>query len=209
MLHGPFAATVVSNSCCGCHGYRNHITSSSFESESARKEEEECEKERKEAAIPVSGATNSLSLDDKSRSGRRFFFLPLVLAAMAQGSDGSHAGCRSPSPAGRQSSSDDVRKVMRREKNRIAAQKSRMRQMQKADSLHLESESLEKENAALRKEVKQLTEEAKYLSSVLSTHEAQCTGLTLTSPGLPYPSPHHHHHHAAYHQHIAVPHYQH
>lgn len=36
-----------------------------------------------------------------------------------------------------QSSSDDAKKVMRREKNRIAAQKSRMRQTQKADSLHL------------------------------------------------------------------------
>ncbi|OBS77468.1 hypothetical protein A6R68_16067 [Neotoma lepida] len=34
-------------------------------------------------------------------------------------------------------SSDDVRKVQRREKNRIAAQKSRQRQTQKADTLHL------------------------------------------------------------------------
>ena len=36
-----------------------------------------------------------------------------------------------------QGSSDDTKKVMRREKNRIAAQKSRMRQTQKADTLHL------------------------------------------------------------------------
>uniref|UniRef100_A0A8K9V3M9 Basic leucine zipper transcriptional factor ATF-like n=1 Tax=Oncorhynchus mykiss TaxID=8022 RepID=A0A8K9V3M9_ONCMY len=72
-------------------------------------------------------------------------------------------------------SSDNIKKVMRREKNRIAAQKSRMRQTQKADSLHLESENLEKENAALRKEVKKLKEEAKYLSSVLTTHEPLCT----------------------------------
>ncbi|XP_061560459.1 basic leucine zipper transcriptional factor ATF-like isoform X1 [Phycodurus eques] len=129
---------------------------------------------------------------------------------MAQGSDSNDAGYRSPSPGGRQSSSDDVKKVMRREKNRIAAQKSRMRQTQKADSLHLESESLERENAALRKEVKQLKEEAKYLSSVLSSHEPLCAGLTPTTPDLPYP-PHHHHrrHQTAYHQHIAVPHYQH
>ncbi|XP_061560460.1 basic leucine zipper transcriptional factor ATF-like isoform X2 [Phycodurus eques] len=73
-----------------------------------------------------------------------------------------------------------------------------------------ESESLERENAALRKEVKQLKEEAKYLSSVLSSHEPLCAGLTPTTPDLPYP-PHHHHrrHQTAYHQHIAVPHYQH
>nr|XP_057913121.1 basic leucine zipper transcriptional factor ATF-like [Doryrhamphus excisus] len=126
---------------------------------------------------------------------------------MAQGSDSNDTSYRSPSPGGRQSSSDDVKKVMRREKNRIAAQKSRMRQTQKADSLHLESENLEKENAALRKEVKQLTEEAKYLSSVLSSHEPLCTGLTPAAPtDLLYPS---HHHGAYHHQHIAMPHYQH
>uniref|UniRef100_A0A3Q3DUY5 Basic leucine zipper transcriptional factor ATF-like n=1 Tax=Hippocampus comes TaxID=109280 RepID=A0A3Q3DUY5_HIPCM len=106
---------------------------------------------------------------------------------MAQGSDSNDASFSdiSSNPVCAQSSSDDVKKVMRREKNRIAAQKSRMRQTQKADSLHLESESLEKENAALRKEVKQLTEEAKFLSSVLSSHEPQCAGLAPTSPDLP------------------------
>ncbi|XP_077443535.1 basic leucine zipper transcriptional factor ATF-like [Stigmatopora argus] len=124
---------------------------------------------------------------------------------MAQGSDGNDAGYRSP--VSRQSSSDDAKKVMRREKNRIAAQKSRMRQTQKADSLHLESENLEKENVALRKEVKQLTEEAKYLSSLLSSHEPLCVGLTPTSPELPYPPSNQQH--TTYHQHIAVPHYQH
>ena len=68
-----------------------------------------------------------------------------------------------------------------------------------------ESENLEKENAALRKEVKQLTEEAKYLSSVLSSHEPLCTGLTPQTPELLYPP----HHSSYHHQHITVPHYQH
>eukprot|EP00066_Takifugu_rubripes_P021090 XP_011610356.1 PREDICTED: basic leucine zipper transcriptional factor ATF-like isoform X2 [Takifugu rubripes] len=94
---------------------------------------------------------------------------------------------------------------MRREKNRIAAQKSRMRQTQKADSLHLESENLEKENAALRKEVKQLSEEAKYLASVLSSHEPLCTGLTPQNPEILFPT----HHGSYHHQHITIPHYQH
>ncbi|KAJ8008661.1 hypothetical protein DPEC_G00080740 [Dallia pectoralis] len=135
---------------------------------------------------------------------------------MAHGSDSNDSSyTKSPSPTGsRQGSSDNVKKVMRREKNRIAAQKSRMRQTQKADTLHLESENLEKENAALKKEVKRLTEEAKYLSSVLSTHEPVCTGLTpQTTPDLLY-SPLHHpaspHHSTFHHQHsIAVSHYQH
>ncbi|XP_038818453.1 basic leucine zipper transcriptional factor ATF-like [Salvelinus namaycush] len=138
---------------------------------------------------------------------------------MAHGSDSNDSSyTKSPSPTGsRRGSSDNIKKVMRREKNRIAAQKSRMRQTQKADSLHLESENLEKENAALRKEVKKLKEEAKYLSSVLTTHEPLCTGLPpQMTPDLIY-SPHHHsvspHHHGSnvfHHQHsIAVSHYQH
>ncbi|XP_023668603.2 basic leucine zipper transcriptional factor ATF-like [Paramormyrops kingsleyae] len=101
---------------------------------------------------------------------------------MAQGSD-SNDTCYtgSPSPDIQQDSMDNVKKVMRREKNRVAAQKSRMRQTQKADSLHLESEKLERENAALRREVKQLTEEAKYLSAVLSHHEPLCCAVDLHS----------------------------
>ncbi|XP_029590247.1 basic leucine zipper transcriptional factor ATF-like [Salmo trutta] len=131
---------------------------------------------------------------------------------MAHGPDSNDSSyAKSPSPASsRQGSSDNIKKVMRREKNRIAAQKSRMRQTQKADSLHLESENLEKENAALRKEVKRLTEEAKYLSSVLTTHEPLCTGLApQTTHDLLY-SPHHHGSSAFHHQHsISVSHYQH
>ncbi|XP_066533903.1 basic leucine zipper transcriptional factor ATF-like [Hoplias malabaricus] len=118
---------------------------------------------------------------------------------MAQGSDSNDTSyTKSPSPGNKQGSSDDMRKVMRREKNRIAAQKSRQRQTQKADSLHLESESLEKENAALRKEVKRLTEEAKYLSMVLSNHESVCTGVNHEQL---YGS------HAPFHQHINIQHY--
>uniref|UniRef100_A0A672JX16 Basic leucine zipper transcriptional factor ATF-like n=1 Tax=Sinocyclocheilus grahami TaxID=75366 RepID=A0A672JX16_SINGR len=57
---------------------------------------------------------------------------------MAQGSDNNDTSyTNSPSPGNKQGSTDDVRKVMRREKNRIAAQKSRMRQTLKADNLHL------------------------------------------------------------------------
>ncbi|XP_016138444.1 basic leucine zipper transcriptional factor ATF-like [Sinocyclocheilus anshuiensis] len=122
---------------------------------------------------------------------------------MAQDSDNNDTSyTKSPSPGNKQGSTNEVRKVMRREKNRIAAQKSRMRQTQKADSLHLESENLEKENAALRKEVKRLTEEAKYLSTVLSNHEPLCTGLSGASTELLYGA-----HHGAFHQHISVPHY--
>ncbi|KPP60257.1 basic leucine zipper transcriptional factor ATF-like, partial [Scleropages formosus] len=85
---------------------------------------------------------------------------------------------------------DDAKKVMRREKNRAAAQRSRMKQIQKTDILHMESEKLERENAALRREVMQLTEEVKYLSMVLSHHEALCSAVDR-----PYLINHHSSHH--------------
>ncbi|KAF7230485.1 basic leucine zipper transcriptional factor ATF-like [Nothobranchius furzeri] len=123
---------------------------------------------------------------------------------MAQGSDSNDASYKSPSPGSRPSSEDDPKKVMRREKNRLAAQKSRLRQTQKADSLHLESEKLEKLNAALKKEVKHLTDEFDYLKTMLTKHELVCTGGVAQNPDLHY-SPHQNSYH---HQHIAVPHYQ-
>ncbi|KAI5937576.1 Basic leucine zipper transcriptional factor ATF-like [Manis javanica] len=104
---------------------------------------------------------------------------------MPHSSDSSDSSFSRSPPSGKQDSSDDVRKVQRREKNRIAAQKSRQRQTQKADTLHLESEDLEKQNAALRKEIKQLTEEMKYFTSVLSSHEPLCSVLTSSTPSPP------------------------
>ncbi|KAM5244632.1 basic leucine zipper transcriptional factor ATF-like isoform 2-T2 [Hipposideros larvatus] len=56
---------------------------------------------------------------------------------MPHSSDSSDSSFSRSPPPGKQDSSDDVRKVQRREKNRIAAQKSRQRQTQKADTLHL------------------------------------------------------------------------
>uniref|UniRef100_A0A8D0C131 Basic leucine zipper transcriptional factor ATF-like n=1 Tax=Salvator merianae TaxID=96440 RepID=A0A8D0C131_SALMN len=90
-------------------------------------------------------------------------------------SDSSSSGRSSSSS--KQDSSDDMRKVQRREKNRIAAQKSRQRQTQKADTLHLESEDLERQNAALRREIKQLSEELKHFSAMLNSHETHCSIL--------------------------------
>ncbi|XP_073493560.1 basic leucine zipper transcriptional factor ATF-like [Phyllobates terribilis] len=80
----------------------------------------------------------------------------------------------SPSSS-KQDSSDDMKKVQRREKNRIAAQKSRQRQTQKADTLHVESENIERLNAALRREIRCLRDELKYLTCVLSSHQSICS----------------------------------
>ncbi|XP_053544966.1 basic leucine zipper transcriptional factor ATF-like [Bombina bombina] len=73
-----------------------------------------------------------------------------------------------------QDCSDDTRKLQRREKNRIAAQKSRLRQTEKADLLHIESESLEGKNTALHREIRVLREEIRYLTCVLNSHMPAC-----------------------------------
>ncbi|KAM4690547.1 basic leucine zipper transcriptional factor ATF-like [Rhinophrynus dorsalis] len=102
---------------------------------------------------------------------------------MQPDSDSNEQGySSSPPSSNKQDSSDDIKKVQRREKNRIAAQKSRQRQTQKADSLHIESESLERINSALRREIRGLREELKYLTCVLSSHQSVC--------GLVPPKPH-------------------
>ncbi|XP_061424541.1 fos-related antigen 1-like isoform X1 [Lethenteron reissneri] len=66
------------------------------------------------------------------------------------------------------------RRGTRREKNRVAAQKSRQKQTQRADILHQESETLEQENAALRREIESLRVELHSLDALLRQHEARC-----------------------------------
>ncbi|KAJ8396157.1 hypothetical protein AAFF_G00020240 [Aldrovandia affinis] len=73
-----------------------------------------------------------------------------------------------------ESSEDDGKKLKRREKNRVAAQRSRKKQTQKADELHEVFESLEQENSLLRKEVQILREEHRNLIEALKAHEPLC-----------------------------------
>ncbi|XP_078060767.1 basic leucine zipper transcriptional factor ATF-like [Mustelus asterias] len=78
----------------------------------------------------------------------------------------------------------DDKKLRRREKNRIAAQKSRQKQTQRADILHQEYEQLERENASLKKEIQNLREELKQWNQVVQQHEPQCAMLG-TGTGAP------------------------
>ncbi|XP_056409455.1 basic leucine zipper transcriptional factor ATF-like [Hyla sarda] len=110
---------------------------------------------------------------------------------MQPDSDSNELGYDSSPSSSMQDSSDDMKKVQRREKNRIAAQKSRQRQTQKADTLHVESEDLERLNAALRREIRCLREELKYLTCVLSGHQTVCPLGPPKHPEFPsLPSPH-------------------
>ncbi|XP_077878909.1 basic leucine zipper transcriptional factor ATF-like 3 isoform X1 [Ictidomys tridecemlineatus] len=89
----------------------------------------------------------------------------------------------------RQSPEDDDRKVRRREKNRVAAQRSRKKQTQKADKLHEEYECLEQENTMLRKEIGKLTEELRHLSEALKEHEKMCPLLLCPMNFVQVPRP--------------------
>ncbi|XP_076011140.1 basic leucine zipper transcriptional factor ATF-like 3 [Genypterus blacodes] len=73
-----------------------------------------------------------------------------------------------------ESSEDEDQRLKRREKNRVAAQKSRKRQMHKADLLHDTCEYLEQRNRKLKKEVDSLCEEQRLLTDALSEHEPSC-----------------------------------
>ncbi|XP_072218393.1 basic leucine zipper transcriptional factor ATF-like 3 isoform X1 [Leuresthes tenuis] len=85
-------------------------------------------------------------------------------------------------------SADEGRRLKRREKNRVAAQKSRKRQTQRADLLHETCELLEQRNRQLRREVMKkkslfccdtcqvdsLSEEQHLLTEALRAHEPFC-----------------------------------
>ncbi|KAJ6666899.1 hypothetical protein lerEdw1_018901 [Lerista edwardsae] len=86
----------------------------------------------------------------------------------------------SSSEGNAQNHDDNERKVRRREKNRVAAQRSRKKQTQKADNLHKEYECLEQENTSLKREIGKLTDEMKHLSEVLRDHEKICPLLHCT-----------------------------
>ncbi|XP_029469967.1 basic leucine zipper transcriptional factor ATF-like 2 [Rhinatrema bivittatum] len=72
------------------------------------------------------------------------------------------------------SPSTTANKLQRREKNRAAAQRSRQKQMARADELHQEYEQLERENSVLRKEIQTLQQELSRLTQVLRKHEMTC-----------------------------------
>ncbi|XP_018538490.1 basic leucine zipper transcriptional factor ATF-like 3 [Lates calcarifer] len=86
-------------------------------------------------------------------------------------------------------SEDEGRRLKRREKNRVAAQKSRKRQTQRADLLHEACELLEQRNRKLRREVDSLSEEQRLLTEALRAHEPLCPIMhclfaSSTSPNL-------------------------
>ncbi|XP_060039996.1 basic leucine zipper transcriptional factor ATF-like, partial [Erinaceus europaeus] len=100
---------------------------------------------------------------------------------MPHSSDSSDSSFSRSPPPGKQDSSDDVRKVQRREKNRIAAQKSRQRQTQKADTLHLVSAPHPPGSSWLRDTLPVLTRLPQRPLSLTPTHAA-ADGLNGEEP---------------------------
>ncbi|XP_063757801.1 basic leucine zipper transcriptional factor ATF-like 3 isoform X2 [Eleginops maclovinus] len=107
----------------------------------------------------------------------------------------SDSSCRSPEKNSQsnvsegcegQGSEDEGKRMKKREKNRVAAQKSRKRHTQRADLLHQTCELLEQRNRKLRREVDSLSEEQRHLSDTLRAHEPLCPimhcSLSSSSP---------------------------
>ncbi|XP_008837115.2 basic leucine zipper transcriptional factor ATF-like 2 isoform X2 [Nannospalax galili] len=65
------------------------------------------------------------------------------------------------------------KQLKKKQKNRLAAQRSRQKHMDKADALH-QHESLEKHNHALRKEIQTLQAELAWWGRTLHLHEHLC-----------------------------------
>ncbi|XP_032881203.1 basic leucine zipper transcriptional factor ATF-like 3 [Amblyraja radiata] len=101
----------------------------------------------------------------------------------------SSANCSDTDQAS-QGCGTEKKKLRRREKNRIAAQRSRKKQTLKADELHEEYEGLEQENIALKREIRKLSEEVKHLSDALKDHEGVCPMIHCTMNFVTSPRPH-------------------
>ncbi|XP_078130718.1 basic leucine zipper transcriptional factor ATF-like 3 [Sander vitreus] len=77
---------------------------------------------------------------------------------------------------------EDEGRRLKREKNRVSAQKSRKRQIQRADRLHEACEQLEQRNRKLKREVDSLHEEQRLLSETLRAHEPFCPVIHCSFP---------------------------
>ncbi|KYO41893.1 basic leucine zipper transcriptional factor ATF-like 2 isoform X2 [Alligator mississippiensis] len=84
----------------------------------------------------------------------------------------------------------DTKQQRRRQRNRVAAQRSRKKHTEKADELH-QHEQLEQANAGLRREIEGLQQEIKAWSQVLAQHEVSCVlgGRNLLLDLLAAPTP--------------------
>ncbi|XP_021494016.1 basic leucine zipper transcriptional factor ATF-like 2 isoform X1 [Meriones unguiculatus] len=96
---------------------------------------------------------------------------------------------------------ESQKQLKKKQKNRLAAQRSRQKHTDKADALHQQHESLEKQNHALRKEIQALQAELARWSQMLLLHERLCRVdcspcpalLPSGSPVQAKPAPHGYH----------------
>ncbi|XP_029812674.1 basic leucine zipper transcriptional factor ATF-like 2 isoform X1 [Suricata suricatta] len=69
---------------------------------------------------------------------------------------------------------EEHQRLKKKQKNRVAAQRSRQKHTDKADALHQQHETLEKHNRLLRKEIQGLQAELVWWSRTLHSHECLC-----------------------------------
>ncbi|XP_020020521.2 basic leucine zipper transcriptional factor ATF-like 2 isoform X3 [Castor canadensis] len=89
---------------------------------------------------------------------------------------------------GTQDPEEYQKELKKKQKNRVAAQRSRQKHTDKADALHQQHESLEKHNHTLRKEIQALQAELMWWSRTLHLHESRCPMKCSPCP-VPLPTP--------------------
>ncbi|KAF7467537.1 basic leucine zipper transcriptional factor ATF-like 2 isoform X1 [Marmota monax] len=81
---------------------------------------------------------------------------------------------------------DCQKQLKKKQKNRVASQRSRQKHTDKADALHQQYETLEKHNHTLRKEIQALQAELGWWTRTLQLHECVCR---LDCASRPAPEP--------------------
>lgn len=89
---------------------------------------------------------------------------------LSSGQDELEVTYEEPEPS-KLSADDELKRIRRRERNRLAAQRCRSKRKVKADSLNAETEQLERANSRLRDEIADLERQLSDLRSMINRHD--------------------------------------
>jgi len=127
---------------------------------------------------------NPMSEDSNSSSG---YMLPAVSPNTTVTASGSRrpTGPRAPRSNIRLTPEEEEKRMMRRERNKVAAAKCRQRRVDLTNRLLNETEGLEEEQAHLEEEIQKLQSEKEQLEFLLEAHRPLCK-VSSTAPVSSY-----------------------
>lgn len=108
-----------------------------------------------------------------------------VMSSEASSANYMHASAHQEPSVSRKSPSDDDRRKVRRERNKVAAARCRQRRVDLTNSLIAETEALENEKVKLEKELDNLYRQTHELQFVLESHSKRCQMINNTTNADP------------------------